>query len=157
MRAIKFRSNFHSLCFPTRECSSRLTKTKITQTNIVQTFEPIVNRRYIRKETECFFDSHFENIVDIFFIIFYFKSLFHKTLAVTNIARYINSRQKMHFNFNHAITLTSLASTSLNIEGKSICHPTARSSLRSFSKKFTDKSKSASISGGIGTRCPANR
>src|SRR3989344_5688062 len=80
------------------------------------------------------------------------QGLFVIPLAFALFASHIDVRQKMHFDQNHPITGTHLATPALDVEGKSTRLVTAHLRFRCGGEQVADISKDASIGGGVRTR-----
>src|SRR3989338_2481283 len=100
---------------------------------------------YIFKKNKRFFHGHFKYFKNTFLFIFDFKRLFLKTFSTTDVARNINSRQKVHFNCNSSIPLTRFTSPPFYVKGKPTRTPPADPCLFAFRKKLADKGEHTSV------------
>src|SRR6185312_2621380 len=146
MRTIEFGSDFDALRFSAGQRRRALTELQVAETDIAETFETIIDAWNIFEECERFFDSHFKHFKNIFLFVMHFERFFHKALAPANVARHVDRRQEMHFDFNHAVALTGFAASALDVERKSIGFPASCSGFGTFGKKLADKRKRTGIS-----------
>ena len=72
-----------------------------------------------RKEYGRFFDRHFHHIADRFVVVEYLKRLRIVTFAAAVFAWHVAAWQKIHLQFDYALTLASLATATFGVERKS--------------------------------------
>jgi hypothetical protein len=87
----------HALGFAARERSSGLAKFQITQANLFENLQTVMQPRNVFEEFHGFFDRHLEDVVNILAFIFHFERFAVETFAFADIARHINRRQEVHF------------------------------------------------------------
>ena len=80
-----------------------------------------------------------------------------KTFTMANITSHEHVRQKMHFYFNHAITLAIFATTALDVKREPSSFIATHLCLRLVRKQFTDIIKDSSISGWVASWRSPNR
>ena len=69
-----------------------------------------------RKELRSFFDRHLHHVPDGLVVVEDLERLRIVTAAAAVFARHITARQKIHFQFDHALTFASLATTAWRVE-----------------------------------------
>ena len=69
-----------------------------------------------RKEFRRFLDCHFHYVADRFVVVENLERLRIVTFAAAIFARHIAAREKIHLQFDHALTLASLATTAFGVE-----------------------------------------
>jgi hypothetical protein len=96
-----------------------LSQLEIAQPRIDQQGERPRNFRVRRKKFRRFFDRHFHHVADRFVVVEYLKRLGIVTFAAAIFAWHVAARQKIHLQFDHALTLASLATTTFGVERES--------------------------------------
>ena len=72
-----------------------------------------------RKELRRFLDCHLHDVADGFFVVENFECLWVITPAAAIFARHVTARQKIHFQFDHALTFARLAAAALGVKRES--------------------------------------
>jgi hypothetical protein len=72
--------------------------------------------------------------MDVFTLVANLERFLGKSFTVANVARYVDSRQKVHFNRNQTIALAGLTATTFDVETKSAWFPAAGTSFAGGSK-----------------------
>ena len=145
----QFRRELHALCLTPGELCAGLSKGEITEANGHQGFKLVKNRRHIPEKPGRFVHRHFQDVRDILAAVRDLQSLAIVSRASADFALDIDVRQKMHFDFDDAVSLAILASASLQIEAESSAVIAAHARSRQLAEKFADRSKRTGISGRI--------
>jgi len=103
------------------------------------------------------FHRHLQNLVYVLALVLDLQRLSVVALAVTHVTRNIHIRQKMHFDFDHAVTLAGFAASTLDVERKASRPIAAFARRRYAGEQFADGREQAGIGGGIGTRRASDR
>ena len=90
------------------------------------------------KEFRRFFDRHFHHVADRFVAVKYLKRLRIVTFTAAVFARHIATRQKIHLQFDHTLTLASLATTAFGVERESARGIAAHAGDRQLRVKIPD-------------------
>ena len=72
--------------------------------------------RDMLEKAQSLFYRHFKHIVDVFILIFYLERFAVVARALADLARHVNIGQKVHFNLEYAVALTSLAPAAFDVE-----------------------------------------
>src|SRR5205814_8315253 len=80
-----------------------------------------VNRRYIGKETHCFFYRPMQRISDILAFIMYLQRLTVVAFALTDFTRNIYIRKEIHLNLDDSRALASFTPAPFDIEREAAC------------------------------------
>src|SRR5690606_31259944 len=78
-------------------------------------------------------------------------------LAAAYVAGHVHVGQKVHFNLDHAVALTGLATSALHVERETAGIIAARARLGHPGKQFAYGREHAGVGGWIAARCAANR
>ena len=116
---LELRDQLQPLRFAAAERWTRLSQLEIAKTGIDQKGERARNLWMRRKELRCFLDCHFHHVANRFLVVEHLKRLRIVTFAAAVFARHIATRQKVHLQFDHALTLASLATAAFCVERKS--------------------------------------
>src|SRR3989344_6640376 len=108
-----------------------------------------MDSRNIFKKIKSLLHGHFKYFKNTFFLIFDFKRLFLETFSATDIARNINSGQKVHLNRNRAVSLACFAPPAFYVEREPARAPSADPRFFAFGKQLADKGEHAGIGCGI--------
>src|SRR5690606_31667264 len=103
------------------------------------------------------FYRHFQHFVDVLAFVFNFQRLTIVAFAFTDIARYVDIRQKVHLNFGHSVALAGFTASAFNVETEAAWLISARPSFLSAREKIPYRGKYPGISGWVGARCSSNR
>src|SRR5579875_319790 len=76
--------------------------------------------------------------------------------AFASVARHVNIRQKMHFDFQDAVALAGLATAALYIEAETARLIAAGARFRQFGEPFANRGKKIRVCGRVGTRRAAD-
>ena len=114
----QFRRQFQSLRFAAAQSWAGLSQFEVTKSSIDQERERARNLRICFKKSSRFFDRHFHDIPDRFFVVENFERLRVVPFPPAILARHITARQKIHFQLNHTLAGTGLATPAFGIEGK---------------------------------------
>ena len=152
----KFCRKFNSLCLATWKLCRRLSQTNIRQSDISQRLHLSSNAWHVFEEIYRFFHCHIQYIINIFPFIAYFQRLTIVTLSTTDLARYINIRQKMHLDFQDSASCTCFATSPFNIKAKPSFLISTRFCIWCSCKQISDQIKYACISSRIRPWCPSD-
>ncbi|CNV10436.1 Uncharacterised protein [Salmonella enterica subsp. enterica serovar Bovismorbificans] len=148
----QFARQLHALGLAAGKRCRRLTKTDIGQPHVHQRLQLTRQRRNRIKELTRFFNGHIQYFVDGLAFVLNLQRFPVIALAFALVARHVNIRQKVHFDFNDAIALARFAATAAHVEAESPWRVAARARLRHASKKLANRGKDARIGRRVGTR-----
>ena len=114
-------SQFYALVFAAREGRRRLSELYISQTYVLQRFQPLDNAAFGRavgftKEFDGLVDGHLENVVDIFAAVLYFEDFGFESLPVARFAHQSNVGHELHLYCDGAFALALLAASTRRVE-----------------------------------------
>ena len=118
----QFGRQLDTLCFTTRECWCRLTKSYIAKSHIYERLHVSRNTGLFCKELNGFRDGHVQHIRNVFAFKCDVESVTVVPCAFAHLTRNIHVWQKVHLNFNGSIARASLTTTPRHVETKSTRH-----------------------------------
>ena len=114
----QFARQLHALCFTARERGSGLTQSNVRQANVHQRLQLTCQRRNGIEELTCFFNRHIQHFVDSLAFVLNFQRFAVIALAFALIARHVDIRQEVHFDFDHAVALTGFTASATDVKAE---------------------------------------
>src|SRR5215469_12893854 len=152
----QFRCQLHSLRFASRELGTRLAQLEITQADVYQRRELIVDRWDVPEKASRFIHRHGQYVGDVLAAVSNFERFPIVTRASANLALDIDICEKMHLDPDRAVSLTILAATSFQIEAESSAVVAADARGRKLAEQVSNRSECAGVGRGVGSRGAAN-
>ena len=146
-----------ALRFTARERCGGLPQLNVAQTDLTHGFQTACDFRHVGEELTRFIHRHIQHFVDVFALVAHLERLFVIAAPLAHIAGNVNVRQKVHFDFEQAVTRAGLTAAALDIEGKTACVVAARLCVRRFGKQVADIVEHTRIGRRIGTRRASDR
>ncbi len=103
--AFQLRDELQTLRFATAQRRTRLAQLQITESSIDEQRKRPRDLRMGREKLRRFFDRHFHHVADRFVVVENFERLRIVTASAAVLARHERFRQKIHFQFDHALAL----------------------------------------------------
>ena len=110
----------------------------------------------ISEEIERFFDGHVQHIGDRLAAIVDFERLGVVAFAVADLAGDVDIRQEVHLDALDALALAGFAAAALDVEAEPPRFVAADFGFAGLGKDLADLVKHTRISGGVGSRGPAD-
>ena len=146
-----------ALRFTAGERCGGLPQLNVAQTDLAHGLQTACDLRHVGEELTRFIHRHIQHFVDVFALVAHLERLLVIAAPLAHIAGNVNVRQKVHFDFEQAVTRAGLTAAALDIEGKTACAVAARLCVRRFGKQVADIVEHARISRRIGTRRTSDR
>ncbi|MNE50429.1 hypothetical protein D3C80_1450020 [compost metagenome] len=108
----------HALRLTAGQRCRRLPQTNIGQPHVHQRLQLTRQRRHCIKELTGFFDGHIQHFVDCLALVLNLQRFAVIAFASALIARHINIRQEVHFDFDHAVTLTGFTASAAHVKAE---------------------------------------
>ena len=70
----------------------------------------------VLEEFHCFLYAHVENVADVLALVAHLECFAVIALALADLARNVDVREEVHFDFYDTVALTRLASAALDVE-----------------------------------------
>ena len=134
-------SQLYSLALTARQSSAGLTQGEVSQSNILNSLQLLVNRRDVCEELVSDIHRHIQHIVYIFALIFQLQCLAVVAISAAALASHIYIGQEVHLNGLHSRTTTLLASSALYVEGEASRLEASDLCVGSSLKEFADVGK----------------
>ena len=153
----QFQGQFHPLGFTARQGGGALAQAHIAQAHVHQGLQLARQSRHGFKEVVGFAHGHVQHFADVFAFVLHFQGFAVVALAVTHFARHVHIGQEVHFHFQHAIALASLAAAAFDVEREAAHAVTPFARQRHARIQFAYRRENACVSGRVGARSAANR
>ena len=147
----QFCCQLNPLCLSAGKRGRRLSDFDIAKSHILQRLQLAGNPRNTCKKFKSLFHRHFQHIIDAFALIFDFERFTVIAFSLAYITGNINIRQKMHFYFNNAVTLTGFTAPAFHIKRKTAGVEAAQLSVLRGCVQVADVRKHAGIGCRVGT------
>ncbi len=148
-RTVELACDFHTLSLATGERGRVLSDFYIRKADVHKRLQAVGDGRNVTEEFVGLLHRHFQDIIHIFFLVFYFQCFFVKALTIAHVAGHVDCREKMHFHSDESAPLTGLASAAFDIERKPIGLPSAQACLFGLGKHVADMAPRARIGGDV--------
>ena len=109
------------------------------------------------KKLRRFLDRHLHYVADRFLVVEDFERLRIVSATAAVFARHQRLRQKIHFQFDHALAVAGFASTALGVERKTAGRVTAHARNRQLRVKISNLVENFDVSPRSRSRRLANR
>ena len=93
-----------------------LTQLNIAQTDLAHSLQSACDLGHVGEELTCFIHRHIQHFIDIFALVAHLERFLVVAAALAHVTGNIHIRQKVHFNFEQAVTRAGFASAALDIE-----------------------------------------
>ena len=134
-----------------------LPQMNVIEADIVQRLELVAERRHVLQHIEGFRDRHVKHFRDIFPFVADFQRFAVIAAAVALFAGDVHVRQKVHFDFNHAVAFAGFAAPALDVKAEPPRLITAQPGFRQAREQVAQRREQAGICRRIRARRPANR
>ena len=155
--AAQFFGELHALRLAAGERRSGLTEMDVFKADIYERIELVADARHVFHEFGGVLDRHIEDFGDILPFIANFQCLAVITLAVTFFTSHIHIRQKVHFDFDHAVPFTRLATPAFDVKAEPSRLIAAQPRFRQFCKEIANRAEQPGVRRRIRARRPPNR
>ena len=95
-----------------------MTKLYVGKTDVHQCLQFARQHRYRIEEVVGIFYGHIQHFANVLVFVLNLKCLAVIALALTNITRHIDIRQKVHLYFDNAVALTRFTSTTFHVKAE---------------------------------------
>ena len=110
-----------------------------------------------REERQRLLDGHLQHVVNVLALVAHFQRFAVVALAAADVARHVNVRQKVHFDFHDAVALARFAAAALDVEAEPAAVVPAQLRVRRRRKQRADQIEQPRVRRGIRARRLADR
>src|SRR5471030_1003048 len=153
----EFARQFHTLRFTTRERGRRLTETDVGQADVHQGLQLARQRRNGIEEITGLFNRHFQHFVNTLALVFNLQRFAVVAFATALIAGYVNVRQEVHLDFDHAVALTGFTAPALDVKTETPGVVAACTRFRHTGKQLAHRCENTGVGRRVGAWRTANR
>ena len=148
----QLRRQLDALRLAAGERGRRLADLDIIQPHILKRLELAGNLRDAREKFQPLLYGHFQHVVDALALIFDFERLAVVAPPLAHVARDVDVRQKVHFDFDDPVALTGLAAAALDVEREPSGAEAAHLGVLRGGVKLADVGEYAGIRRRVGAR-----
>ena len=91
---------------------------------------------FFAKKFNCFVHTHFQHIINIFFLVVYFQHFFFKSFSAAYFAYQMNICKELHFHYLFAFSFAGIATAAINIKRKMLWQKPAHFTQWLFTEKL---------------------
>ena len=129
-----------------------LTQLDIAETDLAHRLQSACDLGHVGEELTCFIYRHIQHFIDIFALVAHLERLLVVAAPLAHIAGNVNIRQKVHLDFEQAVTRAGLTAAALDIEGETACIIAACLRICRLGEQVADIVEHTRIGRRIGTR-----
>ena len=153
----QLRRQFHALGLATRQGRCLLAEVDVSQANVVQGLQLAPDRRDAAEKLQCLLHCHIQHIGDGFAFVFDVKGFAVVALALAHLAGHVHIRQKVHLDFDNAITLAGFTTATLDVETEASRLVSADFRFRELGEEIADMGEHTGVGRRVGTRRAPDR
>src|SRR5665647_385676 len=142
-----------ALCFSTRECRRALAEVNVSEPNVVERVELLIDARLVLEECQRVFNGQVEHIGYAQASEANLECLAIVSLSFAHVARHVDVGKEMHLDLHQPVAFASLAASALHVEGESARSVATDLCLRHFRKQLADWREEPGVCRRIGARC----
>ena len=116
-----------------------------------------MNRRDRGEKLRRLLHGHLEHIGNALPFVAHFEGLAIVAFPLADFAGYVDIGEKMHLDFENAVSATCLTTPAFDIEGETSLLVSAHLGFRKFGKEIADEVEDARVGRGIGSRGASDR
>ena len=129
-----------------------LTQLNIAETDLAHSLQSACDLGHVGEELTCFIYRHIQHFIDIFALVAHLERLLVVAAALAHVTGNVHIRQKVHLDFEQAVTRAGFASAALDIEGETACIVAACLRVRRFGEQIADVVEHPRIGRRVGAR-----
>ena len=152
----KLGRQFDALGLAAGERRGGLPQPDVAQTHVVEGLQLARDARIGGEEVQRFLDGHIEHVGDGFALIEHFQRFAVIALALADLARHVDIRQKVHLDAQNAVAGTGFAAPAAHVEGEAVLLVAARLGFRRGGEDLADHVKQAGVGGRVAARGAAD-
>ena len=152
----KFRCKLNTLRFATGQGCCRLAKFDVAKAHVVQRLNFVFDRRDVFEKANCLFYRHIQYVGNGLTFVLDSQRFAVVARAMTNFARNVHVRQKVHRDAQNTVTRAMLTTATANVEGKSAGFVATLFGISCGCEQVADGGKHACVGCGVTAGCASN-
>src|SRR5271167_1564728 len=146
----QFLGQLDALRLAARQRGRALTQLHVRESHVEKGLQFWLDGRHGGKERQRILYRQTEDLLDILALEANFQSFAIVAFALAYIAWHVDIREKMHFDFDHAVALAGFAAPALDIEAEAARFIAAGARLRNRCEDLANRSEQTRVGGGVG-------
>ena len=129
-----------------------LTQLNIAETDLAHSLQSACDLGHVGEELTCFIYRHIQHLIDVLALVAHLERFLVVAAALAHVTGNVHIRQKVHFDFEQAVTRTRLAAAALDIERETARAVAARLGIRRLGEQIADVVEHPRVGRRVGAR-----